>query len=74
MAVLVRAFQNVLAWLTLADYDSAKERATVDIVARLARRNVSFQNGSILNGAALRKLSEEGDAAMAHLRKLASHN
>lgn len=57
-------------WTSLADYDAAKEQATVDVVARFSRGNVSVQNGQVLDEADLRKVSTEGDQALAKLDRL----
>jgi hypothetical protein len=58
-------------WLTLADYEEAKARATNNIISRDARGNISFQNGSILEENELRALSKKGDKALARLNKKA---
>lgn len=66
---VLRAWRGIYGWLTLADYEAAKEKATDDIIARYARGNVNFQNGSSMDEEALGKLSAEGDRAMDRLRQ-----
>ena len=67
--------RDVWGWLNLADYEAAKEKATKQIVARFARGNVAFQNGWVLDERAVVVLSARGDAAIAHLNKMATtHN
>ena len=63
-------FAKLYNWLTLADYDSAKERATLDVIKRHARGNVAFQSGDVMDSAALHELSVAGDKATASLKKL----
>ncbi len=60
-------------WLSVKDYVAAKERATVETVARYSRGNVSVQNGWFLDEAGLRKLSAAGDRAMLRLKHKAIH-
>jgi hypothetical protein len=55
------------AWLSLADYDSASERATEQIIKRYTRGNVSLQNGWYLNEKKLDTLSKRGDQAASRL-------
>jgi hypothetical protein len=62
--------RTFLDWVTLADYEEAKERNCVDIVARFSRGNVNVQEGQIIDEADLRRLSARGDEAIAHLGSL----
>lgn len=59
-------------WVTLADYEQAKERATDEIIARYARGNVALQNGWYMDEAKLEKLSRDADRALARARQLVS--
>jgi hypothetical protein len=58
---------NWIDWLKLRDYDEALEHARVAIVKRIARGNVSFQNGNIMDERCLDALRKEGDRSMAEL-------
>ncbi len=59
-----------LAWSSLEDYEVAKEQASIDVVARFSRGNVSVQNGQAMDDCELKALSERGDAALASLDRL----
>lgn len=59
-------------WLSLADYGAAKEQASNDIIARFGRRNVTFQNGSVIDRSDLDSLSAQADKAIKKLRALAT--
>jgi hypothetical protein len=63
----IKAFLN---WLTLADYEQAKEMNCVNIVARFSRGNVNVQDGQIMDEKDLRLISARGDRALAHLGSL----
>jgi hypothetical protein len=62
-------FRAIIDWLTLADYEAAKERATEQIVARFARGNTAVQNGQYIDEDKLRDLSAAGDRATESLRR-----
>lgn len=64
------AIREFLDWITLADYEQAKERNCVDIVARFSRGNVNVQDGQIIDEDDLRRMSARGDQALAHLGSL----
>ncbi len=55
--------------MSLADYFAAKDRATDEIVARVARRNVLFQSGQVMDESELRRMSEKADDAMKRLER-----
>ena len=59
-------------WLSLRDYDEALTHARVSIIKRIARGNVSFQNGNILDEDRLNVLRHDGDRAIAELVDLKS--
>lgn len=63
----LRRFYN---WLTLTDYENAKEEATLLVVKRLSRGNTSTQNGWFLDFAGLLKLSKAGDVALRKLKRI----
>lgn len=63
----MRALSNLIDWLTLADYDRAKEQATVDVVARYSRGNVNVQNGEMLDEKDIERLAMNADRALARL-------
>jgi hypothetical protein len=60
----------LLGWASLADYDAAKERATLDVVSRFARGNTSVQSGQVLDEGDLRQISGDGDRALRSLDRL----
>jgi hypothetical protein len=62
--------QRILAWSSLEDYEAAKEQASIDVVARFSRGNVSVQNGQVMDDRELKVLSKRGDAAVASLDRL----
>lgn len=55
--------------MSLADYFAAKDRATDEIIARVARRNVLFQSGQVMDESELRRMSEKADDAMKRLER-----
>lgn len=57
-------------WLTLHDYEMAKDESTDLIVKRLSRGNTSTQNGWYLDFIDLTKLSLAGDKAMRKLKRV----
>jgi hypothetical protein len=64
------AIRRLYNWLTLNDYELAKDEATDLIVKRLARGNTSTQNGWYLDLIDLTKLSLAGDKAMRKLKRI----
>lgn len=66
---MLKLINRAYEWFTLADYESAKVEATNKVVRRYTRGNVSAQNGWFLSDSDLRKLSIEGDSALARLKK-----
>ena len=68
---MIRREPNVLIrfynWLTLQDYQLAKDDATDLVVRRLSRGNTSTQNGWYLDQDDLAKLSKAGDEAVRKL-------
>lgn len=63
-------FRELWQWLTMADYQVAKDKAALDVVKRYSRGNVSTQNGWLLDDEGLRALSAKGDRATAKLKRL----
>lgn len=60
-------FRTVLSfynWLTLRDYEAAKEQATDQVVERLSRGNTLAQDGSSIERSELDQMSTAADAAM----------
>lgn len=66
------SLSRIRDWLTLADYELAKDRATRQVVGRYARGNISAQNGSYIDDRELAGLSALGDNASSKLKKSAS--
>ena len=58
---------SLFDWLLLRDYDRALEHGRTSVIRRLARGNVSFQNGDILDDDALELLRRDGDRAIINL-------
>lgn len=56
-------------WVTLRDYENAKERATDDIVERISRGNTLAQDGSSLERQDLNRISVAADSAMTKIEK-----
>jgi hypothetical protein len=54
-------------WLTLHDYESAKDEGTDRIIKRYSRGNTSIQNGWYVTEDELKELSAKGDRAMTFL-------
>lgn len=67
--MFMEKLRKIYAWFSLADYASASEHATRQVVKRYTRGNVSTQNGWYLNEADLAELSKRGDEAASRLRK-----
>lgn len=65
---MTRTVTTFFDWLALRDYDEALQHARVAVIKRLARGNVSFQNGDVLDDAAFAELRAIGDRAIAELR------
>lgn len=61
------AIHSFLDWLALRDYDDALAHARIAIIKRIARGNVSLQNGNVLDDEALASLRDQGDRALARL-------
>jgi hypothetical protein len=59
--------RTVIDWVTLKDYDTAKERATDEIVERLSRGNTLAQDGGSMEQDELDRMSLAADAAMLNL-------
>jgi len=55
--------------MTLKDYESAKERATDEVVERFSRGNTLAQDGSAMEQPELDQMSEAADKSMAKLSK-----
>lgn len=60
----------VYDWVTLRDYDLAKERATDEVVGRFSRGNTLAQDGASLEQQELENLSLKADEAMRKLEAL----
>lgn len=56
-------------WITLHDYESAKDEGTERVIKRYSRGNTSIQNGWYVTEDELKKLSVKGDRAMASLER-----
>lgn len=65
-----KQLQEFINWWTLEDYETAKEQATEDIVARYARGSVLIQNGSVIDEAGHAALVKRGDLAFNKLKKI----
>lgn len=63
------SMHKIWEWLTFADYEAAKERGALDVVARYTRGNVLTQNASLLDESSLRDLAAAGDKAAKILRE-----
>jgi hypothetical protein len=62
----------VYDWVTMRDYDLAKERATDEVVERFSRGNTLAQNGSSLEEPELEDMSLQADEAMRELEAYCS--
>jgi len=62
--------KSFFQWITLRDYDVAKDQATEAVVKRFSRGNTSVQNGWYMDQSKLDKLSAAGDKAVAYIQKL----
>ena len=67
--MIVSMFRRLHDWLTLRDYDRARETALRGVVARYARGNIAMQEGRFLTKADMAELRREGDAAAERLRR-----
>ena len=56
--------------MSLADYFAAKDRATDEIIARVARHNTLFQRGAVMDESELRRNSEKADDDIRRLERL----
>lgn len=61
--------RKLFNWVTLTDYEIAKEEATELVVKRFSRGNVSAQNGWYMDRSQLDDLSKAADAAMERLEQ-----
>jgi hypothetical protein len=59
----------IYEWLTLRDYEAAKERATDEVVERLTRGNTLAQNESSMEETELNRISIAADAAMEKIER-----
>ncbi len=67
----MRLVSALRGFLTMSDYDDARDVATMDIVSRFSRGNVSVQNGQIFDERDMEVMSARGDHALAKLNRLA---
>jgi len=67
--VMSVSLQKISDWLTLADYEQAKDAATARIIKRQSRGNVSIQEGWYMTRKKLAKLSKKADLAMESMKK-----
>ena len=65
----MKSLGAIRAWLSAADYYAARERATDELVARVARNNVLFQQGLTMDEAEQARLSGEADKAVERLAR-----
>ncbi len=70
---LANKVTHILNWLSLMDYNNAKEEAAMNIISRYGRGNMSFQNGNIVDRKGLEALSKQGDKALERLKKLSAN-
>jgi len=63
------SIQTIYDWVTLRDYQQAKERATDQVVERLTRGNTLAQDGSAMEQDELDQLSRSADDAMRSLAR-----
>ncbi len=61
--------RSIYEWVTLRDYEAAKERATDEVVERLSRGNTLAQNGSSMEQSELNQISIAADAAMMRIER-----
>ncbi len=59
-------------WITVRDYDKAKEASERELVARLARGNVLLQLGHYITAEDASEITRLGDLAMDRLNKAAA--
>ncbi|MCQ8185165.1 hypothetical protein [Parvularcula maris] len=59
--------------LILGRYERSKDEASVRIAGRLARGNISTQNGFIMDDEAFDRLCRHGDKAIKRLNRHISH-
>ena len=65
----VKSIRDLWKWVSLEGYMAEKDRATDEIVARLARNNVLFQEGLIMDESEQLRMSREADDAMRRLMR-----
>jgi hypothetical protein len=63
------AIRSLYEWVTLRDYEMAKELATDEVVERLSRGNTLAQNGSSMEVSDLNLMSEAADVAMKKIER-----
>lgn len=69
--MVLKNIRQALDWLSLADYDRAKDEATRSIVRRYTRGNIFLKNGLYLDRAGSDRLSAVADEAEVRLKKFA---
>lgn len=62
-------FKKFFGWLNLADLDTARREASMQVIARYSRGNTSIQDGRIMSRDDLARLSAAADQAMDRLRR-----
>lgn len=62
----------IYEWVTLRDYEAAKERATDEVVERLSRGNTLAQDGSSMEEPELTRMSVAADIAMKKIERRVS--
>ena len=63
------AIRSIFEWVTLRDYEAAKERATDEVVERFSRGNTLAQDGASMEEAELNRFSIAADAAMIRIER-----
>jgi hypothetical protein len=63
------AIRALCDWVTLRDYDRAKDRAAEEIEQQISRGNTLAQNGSCLEQPELDKVSMAADRAMVRIER-----
>ena len=60
--------RSIYEWVTLRDYEAAKERATEEVVGRFSRGNTLAQDGSAMEQADLTRISIAADIAIGKIQ------
>ena len=68
----LRPVRELCGWLSLRDYEAAKEAATNEIISHLTRGSTVVQDGCVIDEEDLKELSSIGDRAMERIRRRAS--